>query len=80
MMAIQDVKLLKFYTLCIISIYVSHACLTSKIANESAITVSPSTNAGTYLIGFNLSNSVAKRGKLSSFQTNTSVPGFCEEH
>jgi hypothetical protein len=33
------------------------ACHTSRIAKESATTVSPSTNAGTYLIGFNLSNS-----------------------
>jgi hypothetical protein len=66
MTVIQDAKLLKnlkFYNL-----YV-HACLTSKIANESATIVSPSTNAGTYLIGFSLSNSVAKRGKLSSSQT-----------
>lgn len=73
MTVIQDAKLLKnlkFYNLyyCTSSVYV-HACLTSKIANESATIVSPSTNAGTYLIGFSLSNSVAKRGKLSSSQT-----------
>ena len=44
---------------------ISRVLLTSKIAKESAMTVSPSTNAGTYLIGFNLSNSVSKGVKDS---------------
>lgn len=68
MMGIQGVKLLKslkFYDQyhSTSSVYVPHAWLIIKIANESATIVSPSTNAGTYLIGFSLSNSVAERSK-----------------
>jgi hypothetical protein len=57
--------------------------LTIKIAKESAMTVSPSTNAGAYLIGFNLSNSVSKDKEVkdsSQFQMNIHAPGLYGGH